>query len=1792
MADSAAQDLATPSDAQPGAEALVSAAASLCKSKGNDETAKSDNDDVFKSNSKRNRENDVASRAKTQEGDAFAGPASSQLEPYTVAQTASANEEPTMATASATSALISSAKLVQEQDAQRSPSVEETLRRASETSQIEVDSPAAAGLAAAAESVVPSAASTRETLKEAAAEIEKESGAKLRQAASDVQNDISTAAEQLLEAKKQSEKIANAAARLVETIECQVTAPTATGGEPPAATGDEPQSSPRVDDASYCRRDKYSPEDDSSNEEIAAQRQQKRKRLIIRALRRGHMPKRSLHCRVRELPIAITNHLVPRLDNGINDFHECGPAELAIMKSAFYGDVEKLNQAAINIGFLEGLGVRAALVADARGRTPLHIAALRGHGNVIRAFGRAWRYAATQARLQAIEALRCRLVGYTQDLAGVRRHANHTNGSADASHATYAYGSSLVKSKVSSQRSPTRAPNNPRRPKMTADLQPHPSKAAVDSLENIAINPEAQKHKRQPGAVSEALLREDYDWCAAEAKREYRACELRVEAAWRAALTSRDDLGRTPIHYAAACSPRCSTDVFRALFNHEIAGNFSCKSISLSISDTRVASSAGLETKSSSKTKSRLPLVAVNDIVRLLLLEPSRAHEICSNLFVQIDARSSAGNESATPKRWHPPGSLSKHTTHNLGRAKQSQQYESCETQQLATVFRPHEAFDASNGKHYHSAKVSPCKPTTAAVGRNSRMHGMALVKWFWRVLLRASRQRALRDRTSSNLEETQKHMESARFLSNVFNFHDQKCDGTLDMTRFGAALRSLGICLAFDTLEEIAAFYECAPHNTRTKTRLLVNYERLIDDMSKVDGDQQTLEDIERQYEVKPEQRILSEVCCDYSHRRVGESGRSDCNRRVNFAREAKSDGDLSDSERNERKEAEDFGQELIYSRSKRAGNLHRNEQDHVQANAWPYSSARSLAEVTLAAVGPMLAITVGTYNQNQPSLSAHMWIKHLNSRSSYRMCGRKGVQDTGSTGSKGSALWRSDVSYAIRLKDVFKARSALLNAHDSMGYTSLHVAAYNDVPAEAIKLIMQWGGNCTLRADDGSIADDLARSEAVRRSLRKSALRNFDSHFVAGEDVQRDMHFAQENDEKLSGFLSVDRTPGFFYEDAAKTLADSRFRIKDDADVDLRSQKATAALEMITTAAFDACDGEFNRCGGYCGAPSVTASRQDLQWRRVPSARKENAHFDLKRTALCDCTYFDACSFPLDRALGDGRLRTPLHLAAEAGLVDVAKQLISGWRVPSSREAEEFTNKETGSRERRLGEEKEGEAAALRAIQLGYSLDPCFNLDAHDVDGWTALHHACARGGVARRKIARLLLESGSQFDARTLRGRTSLHLAAASAQADLRRGDGPSVATSGQRRTEDAEMVALLCRFCGSEFIDAVDDAGETALMIAAARGRVGCASALLARGADAWHRHHISKATALHSACASRSPGAADAARLLSQWYCGGDGSLVAYIAPSSTGEWNDFVPALYCGANVAEEKLGAAACLLPYSIDASSQKYKNGQRQSALLAAAHQLEDQDSRYQKVVFCTQRSKSRPQIRHIAATPLAAARDAKGNSPRDAARSTPQREALDHLWAAAMSGSVTRIKRAIRKEQAITTAKPPEVRHPWFWVSAHDRTPIKGRTALHLVALGACRAVAAASRSTVLPLKVKESFGGCDFAGCAQCLVSLSQADIDAEDSLGRVPLHYAAAGGSITVASTLISAGANVGIEDDVAALTPLHLARAWSRVDVSRVLIVSGASDSATDRRRRTPKDVAGLGPKLEVGSRS
>ena len=83
-------------------------------------------------------------------------------------------------------------------------------------------------------------------------------------------------------------------------------------------------------------------------------------------------------------------------------------------------------------------------------------------------------------------------------------------------------------------------------------------------------------------------------------------------------------------------------------------------------------------------------------------------------------------------------------------------------------------------------------------------------------------------------------------------------------------------------------------------------------------------------------------------------------------------------------------------------------------------------------------------------------------------------------------------------------------------------------------------------------------------------------------------------------------------------------------------------------------------------------------------------------------------------------------------------------------------------------------------------------------------------------------------------------------------------------------------------------------------------------------------------------------------------------------------------------------------------------------------------------------------------------------------DAARSREQREALDHVWDAALCGSLPRLRDALQREGAARAASSSGalVRPPWAFVSARDRTPRLGRTALASCKFGGA-AVAAAQR-----------------------------------------------------------------------------------------------------------------------------
>lgn len=764
--------------------------------------------------------------------------------------------------------------------------------------------------------------------------------------------------------------------------------------------------------------------------------------------------------------------------------------------------------------------------------------------------------------------------------------------------------------------------------------------------------------------------------------------------------------------------------------------------------------------------------------------------------------------------------------------------------------------------------------------------------------------------------------------------------------------------------------------------------------------------------------------------------------------------------------------------------------------------ASARTVAAATLKAVGDELCINEGS-NTRSGTASARAWLR------------------------KSGAAWPAQSSYLAGFAELLKARSAVLDAHDCAGFTPLHCAAYVDAPTEACEALLRRGATRSLRSDDGALAEDLAKNSATRRSLRRMVLREFDLSFNR-------THLEESDDDeevrrrKPKGF-SADRMPGAYH----------NYRNGDDRGVTRNKDRAARAVATLAAHALDAVDPDQNRRGGRPGAPG----RHDAfdAWRTTPSSSKAT-DFNTQRPQLKRSTFFDACAFPLDRLVGDGRLRSPLHLAAEAGLHELVDALLAGDEV-----------------------QHEGDLEPMGA--------PTFEIDGRDVDGWSPLMHACFRGGGARRKVARSLIDAGSNVAQKNVRGRTALHLASAHAREDT------------TVHKEDADIVELLLDESPG-IIDLRDDEGATALYAACARGRVRSIVALLSRGADPWGRHVNTRCTALHAACATRSIGGADAARLLSQWCSGGDAHVNSYLLASTRvahddeiyGE-NDRDPqqtsrnrGTASNLDRAYEVVGFA----PFSLDASSRKFR-------------------------LDANERASPRDRKR-LLACPLNCARDRRGEGARDAARSKGQREALDHVWDASLTGSLPRLRDALQREGAARAASSSGalMRPPWAFVSARDRTPRLGRTALHLVALGAARAVAAAQRrlrrdcaaggkgsGRNLQAKAFEAADDQDHARCARCLLQRAGAAVDAEDASARTPLHYAAAAGASRVVAVLLEHGADVRICDE-GGLTALHLAVAWGRTKVANQLRSAGASGGAKDHRGRTARDVAGLAARVEM----
>ena len=109
-------------------------------------------------------------------------------------------------------------------------------------------------------------------------------------------------------------------------------------------------------------------------------------------------------------------------------------------------------------------------------------------------------------------------------------------------------------------------------------------------------------------------------------------------------------------------------------------------------------------------------------------------------------------------------------------------------------------------------------------------------------------------------------------------------------------------------------------------------------------------------------------------------------------------------------------------------------------------------------------------------------------------------------------------------------------------------------------------------------------------------------------------------------------------------------------------KGRAAAAAVATLAAHALDAVDPDQNRRGGRPGAPG----RHDAfdAWRTTP-ALDAAVDFNTRSPVLKRSAFFDACAFPLDRLVGDGRLRSPLHLAAEAGLHELVDSLLAGDEV-----------------------------------------------------------------------------------------------------------------------------------------------------------------------------------------------------------------------------------------------------------------------------------------------------------------------------------------------------------------------------------------------------------------------------------------------------------------------------------------------------------------------------------------------
>lgn len=235
---------------------------------------------------------------------------------------------------------------------------------------------------------------------------------------------------------------------------------------------------------------------------------------------------------------------------------------------------------------------------------------------------------------------------------------------------------------------------------------------------------------------------------------------------------------------------------------------------------------------------------------------------------------------------------------------------------------------------------------------------------------------------------------------------------------------------------------------------------------------------------------------------------------------------------------------------------------------------------------------------------------------------------------------------------------------------------------------------------------------------------------------------------------------------------------------------------------------------------------------------------------------------NFPPDQRTAGST--TPLHCAArgnDARHLEVVRYLCTEARA--DRAAVDDTNSNA------LNWAATDGTAAMVSLLLSLGVDP----NLADVNGWTPLHTACARGSLS---VVRALLASEDvDLDACNAGGFTPLALAASHGhdrivQALLVRGADPTKKeakgwTALHLAVDDSDLavIDLLCDRKSSRILNARIEPGWTALMLAADRGRPEMITRLRRAGASL-HLRDAQGNTALHFAVGKRQP---DAVRAL-------------------------------------------------------------------------------------------------------------------------------------------------------------------------------------------------------------------------------------------------------------------------------------------------------------------------------------